>query len=58
MLLDPQEATEEQILTILRHLIADEATRTELRRMRELTEAAGGVTRAADMLESRIRVSG
>lgn len=39
-LLDPQEATEEQILATLQHLIADEATRTQLRRVRELTEAA------------------
>ncbi len=58
VLLDPREATEEHILTTLQHLIADEATRTQLRRMRELTEAAGGVTRAADFLESRIRVAG
>ncbi|MFG2093229.1 macrolide family glycosyltransferase [Streptomyces sp. NPDC048612] len=59
VLLDhPREATEEQIVTTLEHLIADEATRTRLRRMRELTDAAGGVTRAADMLESRAGVAG
>ncbi|MEW9522025.1 macrolide family glycosyltransferase [Streptomyces tubercidicus] len=57
-LLDPQEATEEQILATLQHLITDEGTRTQLGRVREQTAAAGGVTRAADMLEARIRVAG
>ncbi|MFF8791070.1 macrolide family glycosyltransferase [Streptomyces sp. NPDC015125] len=56
-LLDPGEATEEHILATLQHLITDEATRTQLRRMRELTEAAGGAARAADVLESRIRAA-
>lgn len=54
MLLEPEETTEEHILATLQHLITDEATRTQLRRMRELTEEAGGVKRAADVLESRI----
>ncbi|MEU5214240.1 macrolide family glycosyltransferase [Streptomyces sp. NPDC020742] len=57
-LLDAGQVTEEEILTTLQQLSADQGVRERLRRVGELTAAAGGVTRAADVLESRIRPEG